>query len=304
MSQKYNLITLLGATATGKTGLGVKIAQQLKSEIISADSRQVYIGMDIGTGKDLTEYQNTPYHLIDILSPHEEFNAYQFQKQFFEVFSDIKNHLISPPLLVGGTGLYLDTILNSYKFQDIPINNDLRNKLQDLSDEQLIQKLKAAKANLHNTTDITNRDRMVRAIEITEFEQSSDVIENDFPEISSLVLGIHFEREQLKKRITLRLKQRLKNGMIEEVEELYKQGISHEKLEFFGLEYKHISLFLQKKIKSRNDLFQKLNSSIHQFAKRQATWFRKMEKNGTKIWWLDGNKDVYEQANTVINQNL
>ena len=290
---------MLGPTASGKTALGVKLAEQLNGEIISADSRQVYRGMDIGSGKDLDEYGATPYHLIDIVDPGYEFNVFEFQKRFCDSFLQIEKnkHL---PLLVGGTGMYLESVLSQYQFTEVPTNNALRETLAPQSDDELGNYLKELNPNQHNTTDLLDRDRLIRAIEIAEAEQLPHRPSVTLPDITPLIFGIKWERSILKERITLRLKQRLEQGLIEEVERLNKEGVSWESLHFYGLEYRFIAAFLQGDI-NRNDMFQKLNSAIHTFAKQQEKWFRRMERKGTIIHWLNGESDTLQQALEIIS---
>ena len=297
----FNLIVILGATATGKTKLAVNLAEKLDGEIISADSRQVYRGMDIGTGKDLHEYNAINYHLINIFDPGYQFNAFEFQQLFYERFKEISDRG-NLPVLAGGTGLYIQSVLDQYSFAYAPINKALREELDKLSDSDLVKKLTDIKPNQHNTTDTCNRERTIRAIEIALAEQNP-VDEITFPEITPLIFGIKFERKELHKRITMRLKSRISEGMIDEAKTLVDSGVSFDELEYYGLEYRYLSQLLQKKI-SRNDMFQKLNSEIKRFAKKQENYFKRMEKQGHKIYWLDGTADVYEQALRVINRNF
>jgi tRNA dimethylallyltransferase len=283
MSQK--LVVILGPTAVGKTKFAVQLANHFNGEIVSADSRQVYKNMTIGTGKDLDEYDlgksKVPYHLIDVLEPSEEYNLYQFNNDFNNCLNSIsaKNKM---PFLVGGTGLYIHSVLKDYNLNEVDFNSDRAEYLSKLSNLELEKILSSINPNLHNTTDLVERSRIIKAILIAETDSKHLENKNEF---YSLVLGIREEREIIKNRITLRLKYRLENGMIEEVENLIARGISFEKLEFFGLEYRYISHYLQGKL-SYNDMYQKLNSSIHKFAKRQMTWFRKMEREGIEINWL------------------
>lgn len=289
---RYDTIVILGPTASGKTGLAVKLARALGGEIISADSRQVYRGMDIGTGKDLEEYGEVPYHLIDILDPGDEFNVFLFQRLCFEAMDRIRRRG-RLPIIVGGTGLYLDAVLRGYRMVEVPLNAELRSKLAPLSSEQLAARLSGIRPRLHNTTDSLERDRLVRAIEIAEYDQTHEPL--PLPPFHPLVLGIRRERSVLRQMITRRLKGRLEAGLIEEVERLRLEGVSYETLEHYGLEYRFVSRFLKGEL-NRNDLFQKLNSAIHDFAKRQDTWFRRMERQGTSIRWLDGAGDGLEEA--------
>lgn len=293
---RYNLLVILGATASGKTRLGVELARRLGGEIISADSRQVYAGMDIGTGKDLHEYQGVPYHLIDVAPPGHEFNLFQFQRLFLAAFSEISGR--GPlPVLVGGSGMYLDCILRGYRLTEVPENRELRRELAFLSMDQLAQRLMNANPRLHNSTDLTERDRLVRAVEIAEFKGDSE----PWPDIRPLTFGIRWERPILRERITKRLKERLEAGMIEEVERLHATGTSWEQLEFYGLEYRYLARYLKGEL-SRNDMFQKLNSAIHDFAKKQENWFKRMENHGTRIHWLDGAGDPLAEALELITR--
>ncbi len=294
----HDLLVILGPTASGKTRLAVQLAGLLDGEIISADSRQVYRGMDIGTGKDLAEYDDVPYHLIDIVDPGCEFNVFQFQRRFVEAFEGIRERG-KLPMLVGGTGMYLDAILRGYRLVEVPENPSLRSELECLSLEDLARRLGTGNPRLHNTTDLRDRKRLVRAIEIVEYEAESP--RQPFPEIGPMVFGIRWERNVLRRRITERLKERLRNGMVEEVEQLYRNGIPFETLEFYGLEYRFVARYLKGEI-NRNDMFQKLNSAIHDFAKRQETWFRRMERNGVRIVWVDGAGNPVEEVLSTLNQ--
>jgi tRNA dimethylallyltransferase len=289
-----NLLVVLGPTASGKTALGVKLAKLLNGEIISADSRQVYRGLDIGSGKDLDEYGDIPYHLIDIVDPGFEFSVFEFQRSFCDAFSSVgqRGHL---PLLVGGTGLYLDSILNRYQLAEVPENRTLRDALVSQSHETLVDHLKSLNPRLHNTTDLLNRDRVIRAIEIAQANQAPDKSTIKLPEIHPLIYGIAWERSALRKRITTRLQYRLDHGMIEEVESLHTQGVSWETLHYYGLEYRYVAAFLRGEL-NRNDMYQKLNSAIHGFAKQQDKWFRRMQRKGTVIHWLNGGTNMLDQA--------
>ena len=259
--------------------------------------------MDIGSGKDLDEYGDTPYHLIDIVDPGYEFNVFEFQKHFCDAFSTIQKQ-DKLPLLVGGTGLYLDSILNQYQFTEVAKNNELREQLAEKSHDELEARLKKLNPNLHNTTDLVDRDRLIRAIEIAEAERSDNLLSTGLPKIKlpkidSLIFGIKWDRPMLKKRITARLKQRMEQGLIEEVERLHSEGVSWESLHFYGLEYRFVAAHLQGEL-NKNDMFQKLNSAIHTFAKQQEKWFRKMERKGTNIHWLNGESDTLQQALDIL----
>lgn len=296
---RFNLLAVLGPTASGKTRLGVELARKFGGEIISADSRQVYRSMDIGTGKDLAEYGEVACHLIDIVNPGDAFNLFLFQRRFINAFEDISGRG-RLPVLVGGTGMYLEAVLNGYLLVEVPENLPLRDELLNIPLETLVERLKTAHPRLHNTTDLLDQDRIVRAIEIAEYEKQHEP--EPFPEIVPLIFGIRFEREVLRRRITARLKERFDNGMIEEVERLHAGGITWETLEFYGLEYRYIARYLKGEL-NRNDMFQKLNSAIHDFAKRQETWFRRMERNGAVIHWLDGGGEPLAEALRICLNN-
>ena len=284
-----NLIVILGPTASGKTHLASKLAYDLQGEIISADSRQVYKNMDIGTGKDLNQYiingRRIPYHLIDIVAPENEFNLFEFQYRFYKIFSELIEKKILP-VLVGGTGLYLESVLTGYNMPHAPINQELRKGLYRKSKDELQKMLLALKPQLHNKTDLEDSERLIRAIEIERARSIKDQPQK--PDIDAVVFGIRWERSTLRQRITARLKERLEQGMIEEVINLHAAGLSWTKLESFGLEYRFISQYLQRKI-SFDEMTNKLNTAIHQFAKRQEMWFRRMEKKGIVINWLQSN---------------
>ena len=282
-----NLLVILGPTASGKTRLAVAAADALAGEIISADSRQVFRRMDIGTGKDLAEYGSIPYHLIDVLEPGDEFSVFNFQQLFSTAFKEITSRG-RLPILAGGTGLYLDAVLRGYEFSAVPENQALRLELASLSMDELQQRLAHLNPQLHNSTDLLERERLVRAIEIAAADSAPKVV---LPELCPVIFGIRLEREVVRQRITARLRERLLNGMIEEVAALLAEGVPPERLDAYGLEYRYINLHLSGRL-NRNDMYQKLNSAIHDFAKRQENWFRKMEKHGLEIIWLDGNKEM------------
>ncbi|BCR03341.1 tRNA dimethylallyltransferase 2 [Desulfuromonas versatilis] len=294
----FNLLVILGPTASGKTRLGVEAAGALGGEIISADSRQVYRGMDLGTGKDLAEYGEVPHHLIDIVDPGYEFNVFEFQRRFFEVFAELRGRG-RLPVLVGGTGLYLDAVLRGYRLVEVPENPALRAELAGLSDAALRERLRALRPELHNTTDLKDRPRLVRATEIAEGEAAAAASLPPLPELRPQVFGLSWPREILRRRITARLKERLEQGMIEEVQGLHAAGVAWETLEFYGLEYRFIAQHLKGEL-NRNDMIQKLGSAIHQFAKRQETWFRRMERQGTAIHWLDGAGEPLREMLAIL----
>lgn len=288
VEEKSKLITILGPTACGKTGKAVGLAKSLKGEIISADSRQVYRKMDLGTGKDLEEYGDTPFHLIDICDAGEKFNLHGYIKAFRKALSEIRaneNYCI----VCGGTGLYLETALEGVQLPDVEANYELREKLESKTLEELTEILKRYKM-LHNTTDVDTKKRAIRAIEIADFyrqhpESAMLADRKRSKKLSSLIIGLDIERERRRSRISERLKMRINNGMIEEVEGLLKSGISPEDLIYYGLEYKYLTLYLIGQLR-KEEMLRQLEIAIHQFAKRQMTWFRGMEKRGFEINWL------------------
>jgi tRNA dimethylallyltransferase len=294
----FNMLVVLGSTASGKTKLAVELARMLNGEIISADSRQVYRGLDIGSGKDLDEYQEIPHHLIDIVDPGYEYSIFDFQKDVIHAYQSISQKQ-KLAIMAGGSALYVDSILKGYRLVEVPENFELRATLSTLSHEALVAKLLALKPDLHNTTDLIERERLVRAIEIAQGERNAEDKINEFPALKPLIFAIKWPREVIRQRITQRLKERMAQGLIEEVSQLHAQGVSWETLYFFGLEYRFIAQHLQGKL-SKNDCFQKLNSAIHQFSKKQDTWLRRLERNGTKVHWLDGDKNIVRQAMQVI----
>ncbi|HEX2984237.1 MAG TPA: tRNA (adenosine(37)-N6)-dimethylallyltransferase MiaA [Ignavibacteriales bacterium] len=292
------LVAILGPTAVGKTRLAARLAYEFNGEILSADSRQVFRGMDIGTGKDLQDYtvngSEIAKYLIDLKNPDEEFNLFLFVKEFYKNFDNITSRG-KLPFLAGGTGLYLSSILQGYKLKEAEFRDDL---YADMTLEEILGKLQAYKNKLHNITDIQDKERALRALQIFEAERELNM---PGEKLEPLVIGVHLERNEIKKRITERLKARLNSGMIDEVKALLDKGVTYERLMFFGLEYKYISLYLQGSL-NYNDMFQKLNSSIHAFAKRQMTWFRKMEKEGVKINWIE--RDDIQKAGQLIGQYI
>lgn len=304
-NKSYNLIIVLGATASGKTRLAARLAKELGSEIISADSRQVYRGMDIGTGKDLAEFYvdgvDVPFHLIDVADPSSEFSVFSYQRLFFECFAEISSRGIVP-VMVGGTGLYIDSIVRNYEMIGVPENPELRADLQDVEDSVLVERLEALNPRLHNKTDLKERSRIIRAIEIAEFSKNSgEDCTMHRPLINPLIAGILWDREELRRRITKRLEERLNAGMIDEVRRLNMAGIGWDKLDFFGLEYRYVGRYLCGML-SFQEMFDQLNTKIHQFAKRQATWFRRMEKQGIRINWISG--DDYPALRKIVRENM
>ncbi|MCD6353969.1 MAG: tRNA (adenosine(37)-N6)-dimethylallyltransferase MiaA [Prolixibacteraceae bacterium] len=299
----YNLITILGATATGKTGLAARLAKQISGEIISADSRQVYRGMNLGTGKDYADYfvdgEEVLSHLVDIVDAGEHYNVYRFQTDFIRVFNEIKSRN-KLPVLCGGSGLYLEAVLKNYRLIEVPPNRKLRKELEGKSLEELTAILKKLKPKLHNHTDVVTDRRAIRAIEIEKYYAGNPMLDTSFPEIKSLNIGIDFDRETRRQRITQRLKQRLEEGMLDEVQQLLDAGLTPEQLIYYGLEYKYLTLHLTGEF-SYEEMFRKLEIAIHQFAKRQMTWFRGMEKRGTKIHWIDGHLPMEEKVQKILS---
>lgn len=293
------MIVILGPTAVGKTNLAVQLAITIKGEIISADSRQVYQGMDIGTGKDLDEYlingNKVESHLIDILKSGDTYNLFDFQQDFYEAYKKIKSR-DKTPILCGGTGLYIDAAINPKQMIRVKEDSLLRQELETLNQEELIEKLVFLNPKQHNQTDTINRDRTVRAIEIEIAKQKQKTI--DSPVGEYIVFGIKTDRSFVRERIEIRLKDRLNNGMIEEVETLVKQGVSYERLNYYGLEYKFIGQYLSGQL-NNEEMYSGLLQAIHRFAKKQMTWFRRMEKNGTQIHWIDGSWTMEEKLGYI-----
>jgi tRNA dimethylallyltransferase len=297
--QKYDLIVVLGPTAGGKTSLAARLADRLDGEIISADSRQVYRGMDIGTGKDYEDYivngRQIPFHLIDILEPGEKYNVYEFQKDFLEAFHNIYQRG-KWPVLCGGTGLYIESVLKGYRLIPVPPDPELREALNQRSLDELVEMLKSESRHLHNTTDLTSKKRAIRAIEIARYYGAHPEADSQFPQIRPFILGVKYDRPVQRQRITERLKQRLEGGMIDEVRRLRERQLTREDLEYYGLEYRYVARYLDGEL-DYQEMFQQLNTAIHQFAKRQMTWFRRMERNGFVIHWLDGYMPPEEKLN-------
>ncbi|MDR0661260.1 MAG: tRNA (adenosine(37)-N6)-dimethylallyltransferase MiaA [Prevotellaceae bacterium] len=299
--QKIEMITVLGPTAVGKTAVAVHLADRLGAEIISGDSRQLYRGMDIGTGKDLADYtingHTIPYHLIDIVNAGYKYNVFEYQRDFHYAFSDIRSRG-KMPILCGGAGMYIDAVVNGYQLQEVTPNAELREKLEQKTDEELVQLLASLKS-LHNTTDIDTRKRTIRAIEIALYYQQNPQKAAEYSPIKTCYIGITANVEERRKRITQRLHQRLQEGMIEEVRSLMQRGLSAENLCYYGLEYKFITLYLTNRL-SYDKMVNKLNIAIHQFAKRQMTWFRGMERKGAFIHWIDGMLSMDEKIEQII----
>lgn len=295
MSQSYNSIIITGPTASGKTALAAQLAYALNGEIISADSRQVYKKLNIGTGKDLAEYyvNNTPinHHLIDVAEVGTHFHLYDFITHFYAAFQAIEK-LEKLPIICGGTGLYLDAIIKKHELAAIPNNFELQLQLETLNLEQLIAKLLSYN-NKPENADLTTKKRMVRAIEIADYLSNNDSPKTNFVDLKPIIFALDLPKEARRNKISIRLKYRLENGMIDEVKDLINEGISHERLQFLGLEYQCISKYLLNEM-SYDAMFLKLETSIHQYAKRQMTWFRKMEREGNQIHWLDATKTTEE----------
>lgn len=301
MNNKYNIITILGPTATGKTKFAAHLCKAINGEIISADSRQVYRNMNIGTGKDIEDYivdkVNIPFHLIDIADAGYQYNVFEFQRDFLKAYSNIKNKN-KIPVLCGGSGLYLDAVLKGYKLIDVPVNFELRSSLENKSLEELCEILETFKT-LHNKTDIDTIKRAVRAIEIEEFYIHNNVYEKEYPQINNIIIGLNCDRELRRKRITERLKKRIAEGLVDEVKSLLNSGLMPEQLIYYGLEYKYITEYLTGKY-SFEEFFTKLEIAIHQFAKRQMTYFRGMERKGTKINWINSEIPNEEKIKVVL----
>ena len=300
------MVTILGPTASGKTTLATRLAHTIGGEIISADSRQVYRNMDIGTGKDLADFvvdgKKIPYHLIDIAEAGTKYNLYQYQHDFHVAYQDIVSR-DERPILCGGTGLYLEAVLKGYELSPVPQNAELRERLEGKSLAELTQKLSDLKAQtgsvMHNTTDVDSCQRAIRAIEIETYNIEHTTALRTMPGIDSLIIGVNIEREERRRKITARLKQRLDEGMVEEVQALLDSGIAADDLIYYGLEYKFITEYIIGKL-TYEEMFRQLEIAIHQFAKRQMTWFRGMERRGTTIHWVDASLPMSEKLNEVL----
>lgn len=299
--KKYNLITILGPTASGKTPLAAALALRMGTEVISADSRQVYRRMDLGTGKDLEDYtiagSQVPYHLIDICEPGYKYNVFEYQRDFLQAYEQIvaKGKV---PVLCGGTGMYLESVLKGYRLIPVPENPSLRQALADKTLEELTDMLGRYKT-LHNTTDVDTVKRAIRAIEIEEYYLRTEVDEREFPQLESLVIGVDIDRELRREKISRRLHQRLDEGMVEEVRRLLDEGIPAENLIYYGLEYKYLTQYVIGEMEY-DDMVRQLEIAIHQFAKRQMTWFRGMERRGIKIHWIDACRPMEEKVEQIL----
>ena len=306
------MITILGPTASGKTPVAARLAAEIGGEIISADSRQVYRRMDIGTGKDLADYvvrnqesgvsRQISYHLIDIREPGTKYNLFEYQQDFFDAYEAIQSRG-AIPILCGGTGLYIEAVLKGYHLSPVPQNQALRDSLEDKSLAELTQMLTDLKAktgsNMHNTTDVDSCQRAIRAIEIETYNIEHPTPRRELPPVDSIIIGIDIDRELRRERITRRLKTRLEEGMVEEVKALLDEGIPADDLIYYGLEYKFVTEYLTGKI-TYDEMFTRLEIAIHQFAKRQMTWFRGMERRGFKIHWIDATLPMEEKVSQII----
>ena len=296
------MITILGPTASGKTPLAAALAREIGAEIISADSRQVYRRMDIGTGKDLDDYGDVPYHLIDIAEPGSKYNLFQYQHDFLKAYEDITGRGVVP-ILCGGTGLYIEAVLKGYQLAPVPENKALRASLEGKSLAELTEMLVELKrkngSNMHNKTDVDSAQRAIRAIEIETFNGENPQQGAEIPPIESVIIGVDIDREERRRKITRRLKQRLETGMVEEVRALLDSGIPAEDLIYYGLEYKFVTEYIIGKT-TYDEMFRQLEIAIHQFAKRQMTWFRGMERRGFTIHWIDAMRPMEEKVAEII----
>ena len=299
--RRYQLLAILGPTASGKTALAAHSAYLFDGEVLSADSRQVYRGMDLGTGKDYSDYEindkKIPCHLIDLVDAGYQYNVFEYQRDFLKAYADVTSR-DKFPVLCGGSGLYLEAVLKNYKLVQVPGNDGLRQSFGSCNLEELTEVLKNYKTKLHNKTDIDTVKRALRAIEIEDYLATHPDMDTSMPEINSLVIGVRFDRLSRRKRISERLKQRLDQGMLEEVRGLLNRGLTPDRLTYYGLEYKYLTLHLQGKL-SYQEMFSELETAIHQFAKRQMTWFRRMERQGTVIRWLDGYMPLEDKLDRI-----
>ncbi len=296
------MITILGPTASGKTPLAASLAKEIGGEIISADSRQVYRRMDIGTGKDLEDYGDIPYHLIDIAEPGTKYNLFQYQQDFFDAYNNIIGRG-KIPILCGGTGLYIEAVLKGYQLSPVPQNPELRKRLEDKALDELTQMLVKLKqqngSNMHNKTDVDSCQRAIRAIEIETYNLQHPVPRRELPPVDSVIIGVNIDREARRQKITNRLKARLEGGMVDEVRSLLNEGIPAEDLIYYGLEYKFVTEYVTGQT-TYDEMFQRLEIAIHQFAKRQMTWFRGMERRGFTIHWIDALLPMEEKVKAII----
>ena len=296
------MITILGPTASGKTPLAASLAKEIGGEIISADSRQVYRRMDIGTGKDLEDYGDIPYHLIDIAEPGTKYNLFQYQQDFFDAYNNIIGRG-KIPILCGGTGLYIEAVLKGYQLSPVPQNPELRKRLEDKALDELTQMLVELKqqngSNMHNKTDVDSCQRAIRAIEIETYNLQHPVPRRELPPVDSVIIGVNIDREARRQKITNRLKARLEGGMVDEVRSLLNEGIPAEDLIYYGLEYKFVTEYVTGQT-TYDEMFQRLGIAIHQFAKRQMTWFRGMERRGFTIHWIDALLPMEEKVRAII----
>lgn len=301
---KYDLITLLGPTACGKTTLAVALAHRLGTGVISADSRQVYRRMDLGTGKDMADYtladgQTVPSYLIDIAEPGYKYNVYEFQRDFLQVYETLRARG-ETPVLCGGTGMYIEAVLRGFRLVSVPVNEPLRHELEGKTLDELTEILKRYKT-LHNTSDVDTVKRAVRGIEIEEYYATHPAEEGEFPKINSLVIGLDVERDVRRELISRRLRQRLDEGMVDEVRRLLDEGIPAEDLIYYGLEYKYLTQYVTG-VFTYDEMVSQLEIAIHQFAKRQMTWFRGMERRGIPIQWIDSSLSTEEKVNEIMNR--
>ncbi len=300
------MITILGPTASGKTPLAAALAQRVDGEIISADSRQVYRRMDIGTGKDLGDYQGVPYHLIDIVEPGTKYNLFQYQQDFMDAYNDIVGRG-KQPILCGGTGLYIEAVLKGYHLSPVPQNEELRKQLEGKPLNELTKILLELKSknesNMHNTTDVDSAQRAIRAIEIETYNLEHPTPRRELPPVDSCIVGVNIDRELRREKITRRLKARLEEGMVDEVRGLLDEGIPADDLIYYGLEYKFVTEYVTGKT-TYDEMFTRLEIAIHQFAKRQMTWFRGMERRGFVIHWIDATLPMEEKVKLIMNYAL
>ncbi|NMC37683.1 MAG: tRNA (adenosine(37)-N6)-dimethylallyltransferase MiaA [Bacteroidales bacterium] len=300
-SSRYDLLAVAGPTASGKTSLAVALASKLNGEVISADSRQVYRGMDLGSGKDYSDYyvdgKKIPCHLIDVADPGDKYNVFEYQRDFLNVFKDLKMRE-KFPVVCGGSGMYLDSIISGYNLVEVPPDPGLRSSLEKKGMDELKVILSSYKR-LHNVTDLDTRKRVIRAIEIEHYTSIRKENEKVFPKFKPLVTGILHTRERRRSLITERLRHRLEQGMVEEVKGLISNGLSPESLIYYGLEYKYITLYITGHI-TYDEMFRELETAIHQYAKRQMTWFRGMERRGIKIHWIDGELPIEKKVDEVM----